>query len=643
MEEGRALYKYSADATRLAYVTQDGRLVIWNNASEIHQQYSPSSHLSTQITCLAWSPASASNTDKKNKKNENKGASSSSDLIALGTSAGSLLVYSVKQGDIVTTFDVSNHKVMCLTWSNSGRSVVCATERGEITICCVLSLQVLSRFKPGKTAINALALTNDDKKIVAASQKLNVYDVHTQSLVQTFAGHSNLVNSLCCVQNQENEAFVLSAAAEDRNVSVWKLGGETATPKKADPVFMTLSVNDEIKDVSCINIEGGDVLACASTESGKAAIFRTSLEKPRKKPKKSFSLIHIMYEEEEKIKDIPVLATQFVNRDTLYINISYGSEIKLKLEELKISELRESHILAREMPSLKLKPDTQKSFSKDVRMKDSEDVKYLMARSTVDSNHVAQKGQKRSIGNDKKAPPTPASEISLVERLATAQLGAPRTNSYAKLLLQGLQSKNIAIIKSVTHNTDMQVIDATCRHLPVESIVPFLGHLHEFILWKIHEISHVIWAQAVIRHHIGYLVSSPKVHSELLLPLSDLISARTSNFLPILKLKGKIEMIQRQMDHNRNKRLDVVQAPLLAYQDESDEEEDGGEADSNPPPRMDYDSDFLDEYLSDKDEQEDQSSDEVEEDDDEMETDGATIMTNGHGKGNGSEDEMVED
>ena len=101
------------------FIFQDGRLVIWNNASEIHQQYSPSSHLSTQITCLAWSPASASNTDKKNKKNENKGASSSSDLIALGTSAGSLLVYSVKQGDIVTTFDVSNHKAgVCKSFYN---------------------------------------------------------------------------------------------------------------------------------------------------------------------------------------------------------------------------------------------------------------------------------------------------------------------------------------------------------------------------------------------------------------------------------------------------------------------------------------------------------------------------------------------
>ena len=32
-------------------------------------------------------------------------------MIALGTSAGSLLIYSIKQGDTVTNFDVSNHKV----------------------------------------------------------------------------------------------------------------------------------------------------------------------------------------------------------------------------------------------------------------------------------------------------------------------------------------------------------------------------------------------------------------------------------------------------------------------------------------------------------------------------------------------------
>ncbi len=489
-----------------------------------------------------------------------------------------------------------------------------------------------------------MALTNDDKKIVAASQKIKVYEVHTQDLVQTFAGHSNPVTSLCCVQNQEGEAFVLSVAAEDRNVSVWKIGGgEAATPKKSDPVFMTLSANDEIKDVACFNIKGGDVLACASTESGRAAVFRTALEKSRKKPKKAFSLIQIMFEEEEKIKDVPVLATQFVNRDQLYINISYGSEIKLKIEELKISELRESHILARERPKLKLSAETKKPFTKDVPMKDAENVKYLMAKTIVKPNQIGKKAVKRQMEAQSKIS---KADIPLADRLSTLQTGESKTNSYAKLLVQGIQSKDMNIIQSVTSKSEMRVIDSTCRSLPVESIVPFLEFLHVFVTQKNYLVSHVLWAQAVIRHHVGYLVSTPKVHTEVLLPLSDVISARTANFLPILKLKGKIQMIKRQMEHNRSQRPEGNNLPLLAYQDESDVEEGDGDDDADPkgPPRMDYDSDFLDEYLSDKDNHKDQSSDEDDDDDyEEMETNGATIITNGHGKDSGSEDEMVED
>ena len=530
--------------------------------------------------------------------------------------------------------------MLCLTWSNSGKSVVCGTDRGEITICCVLSLQVLSRFKAGKGAINALALTNDDKKIVAASQKIKVYAVHSQDLVQTFAGHSNPVTSLSCVQNQEGEAFVLSVAAEDRNVSIWKIDGEgAATPKKSDSVFMTLSANDEIKDVACFNIKGGDVLACASTESGRAAVFRTALEKSRKKPKKAFSLIQIMYGDEDKIKDVPVLATQFVNRDQLYINISYGSEIKLKIEELKISELRESHILARERPKRILSAEMHKPFTKDVPMKDAENVKYLMAKTTVQQQYGAKQAVKRPMDVQQ-------ADIPLADRLSTLQTGESKTNSYTKLLVQGIKSKNRSIILSVTGKSDVKVIDSTCRSLPVESIVPFLEILHDFVTKKNYLVSHVLWAQAVIRHHVGYLVSTPKVHSEVLLPLSDVINARTANFLPILKLKGKIQMIKRQMEHNRSRRPEGNQTlPLLAYQDESDlEEGEGDEADPKGPPKMDYDSDFLDEYLSDKDNQKDQSSDEEEDDDyEDMETNVATIITNGHGKESGSEDEMVED
>jgi len=627
------MYRYSPDATRLANVTTDGRLIIWNNNSEIDQQYSPSSHLSTQITCLAWAPPQAK------KKGNDSDDGLTSDLIALGTSTGSLMVYSVKQGNIVTTFDVSNHKVLCLVWSNSGKSVVCGSEQGEITICCVLSLEVLSRFKAGKTAIHALAITADNKKIITASHKLKVFEVQTQKLLQTFVGHSNPVSSLRCIEVQ-NVSFVLSVAIEDRNVSIWKIEEEVAAPKAAAQVYITLSVNDDVRDLDCLSVKNSEVISSATGKSGKVCVYRYSLDKSKKKPIKAFSKVSIVNEEQDKIISIPAFSTCVIERDVLYLNLAYGSETKVKLEEIKISDLHENHILAREIPVLKIKGTRQVNKTNVVPMQNAPDVQFVMGGTMAPRGQI-KRGEKRPIANAIKH-----SEQTLEERIAILQPSSTKTSdSLARLLIQGLQSNNKDILRSVGERCNEEMMDATIKTLPLEYVVPFLKELYQRMQGKSTKMGHVLWAQRVIRYHVGFLVSSPEVHSEILLPLNDLISSKTANFLPALKLKGKIEMIKNQMAQNRTQDMDSVeQPPLITYQDESDDEED---LDTLLPQRLDYESDFLDEYLSDggvngKMSDDDDESDSSEDLDDDMETEPA--LTNGHGKSNsGSDDDMVED
>jgi len=627
------MYKYSPDASRLANVTQDGRLIIWNKNSEIHQQYTPSSHLESQITCLAWAPA-------VKKKGNDLDEVSTSDLLALGTSTGSLMVYSVKQGDVVTTFDVSNHKVLCLVWSNSGKSVVCGSEQGEITICCVLSLEVLSRFKSGKTAIHALAITADNKKIIAAAHKLKVFEVQTQKLLQTFVGHSNTVLSLSCIE-VENDSFVLSVAGEDRNVSIWKIEEEVASPKAAAQVYLTLSVNDDVKDLACLNVKNSEVITSATGNSGKVCVYRYSLNKSKKKPIKAFSKVSIVNEDQDKIISIPIFSTIVIETDALYLDFAYGSETKIKVEQLKISDLHENHILAREMPMLKIKGKKLVSKTNVVPMANAPDVKFVMGGAALNPKEPTKRGEKRrNVENKHK-------EQTLEERIAILQPSSTKTSdSWARLLMQGLQSNNKDILRSVVERCNEETMVATIKTLPLEYVVPFLKELHQRMRGKSTNMGHVLWAQHVIRFHVGFLVSSPDVHSEILLPLNDLIATKTANFLPALKLKGKIEMIKNQMAQNRTEDMDSIeQPPLITYQDESDDDDD---LDTLLPQRLDYESDFLDEYLSDggaesKSSDDDDESDSSEDLDDEaMETEPA--MTNGNGKDHSSsEDDMVED
>lgn len=352
-----------------------------------------------------------------------------------------------------------------------------------------------------------------------------------------------------------------------------------------------------------------------------------------------------MHEKQDKVSEISVHSAELINRDTTYLSFTYGSSTMLKLEEMKVSELRDHHILAREMPVIKMNGEQHKDFTKVVSTKNSDEVKFLMSGggSTVNKKQTpATRGEKRR--NEGKQ----STEQSLEERLALLKPstgGSDKTDSYAKLLVQGLQSNNQNILMSVLDREDPHLVESSVKSLPVEYVVPLLEVLHNNIQSKSFSVSHVIWAQSLVRHHVGFLVSSPHVQQDILLPLSDLITARTANFLSVIKLKGKIEMIKNQMERNRNQGVEADHPPQVVLNDDSDDEEDNNT--SLLPPRADYDSDFLDEYLSEEDSSSSGDEDDLENGEgggsssDEaeiMETENGTAMVNGH-----DSDDMDED
>jgi U3 small nucleolar RNA-associated protein 5 len=122
------IIKFSSDCSKLAMTTPDGRLTVWGNGGgggscQLLHQFSPSTHLSAVSTCLAW----ATPTTKKKKKT--KSMDQQSDLVAMGTSAGTVLLYSTMQGGLVTTFKTENStKINCLVWTKSASSIFAAGE-----------------------------------------------------------------------------------------------------------------------------------------------------------------------------------------------------------------------------------------------------------------------------------------------------------------------------------------------------------------------------------------------------------------------------------------------------------------------------------------------------------------------------------
>ena len=201
----------------------------------------------------------------------------------------------------------------------------------------------------------------------------------SQNLVQTLVGHATEVTYLECIKSGAGGAdtFILSAAANDTHVSVWKLKeyGENEeidrkAAKKAESVFSTLAVNESLSHFTILAVDKDEIITAASTDNGAVAVFRFSLEKQHKKPKKPFSVVRIRSDKVGKgqVPSLPVFTSRLISRgDTPpqpYLAITYGSETNVTCEEVKVAELREDHLMVRKMPRMKMKGEKQQVFTK---------------------------------------------------------------------------------------------------------------------------------------------------------------------------------------------------------------------------------------------------------------------------------------
>ena len=135
----KSMARFSSDCSKLAMSTPDGRLTVWGSgggggACDLLHQFSPSTHLTAVSTCLAWSGPGHPTQKKKKRMSMDQ----QSDLVAMGTSAGTVLVYSIIQGDLVTTFKTENStRITCLVWTKSASSLYAAGEVSLVRAKCL--------------------------------------------------------------------------------------------------------------------------------------------------------------------------------------------------------------------------------------------------------------------------------------------------------------------------------------------------------------------------------------------------------------------------------------------------------------------------------------------------------------------------
>jgi U3 small nucleolar RNA-associated protein 5 len=141
------------------------------------------------------------------------------------------------------------------------------------------------------------------------------------------------------------------------------------------------------------------------------------------------------------------------------------------------------------------------------------------------------------------------------------QIQPPSGASLGTVLTQALKTSDIALLESCLHTTDTNTIRATIQRL--ES--PLAGTLLQKLAERLHRRpgragSLMVWVQWTLVTHGGYLATQRDLIKKLA-ELNRVIDGRAKGLQPLLSLKGKLDMLEAQMElrrsmQNQRRRMD---------------------------------------------------------------------------------------
>ena len=130
--------------------------------------------------------------------------------------------------------------------------------------------------------------------------------------------------------------------------------------------------------------------------------------------------------------------------------------------------------------------------------------------------------------------------------------GLPSGLSLGTVLSQSLRTNDVTLLESCFHVQDLHIVRATIERLESALATTLLQKLAE----RLHSRpgragSLMVWIQWTLVAHGGYLAAQPDVVKKLS-SLSRVVQERANSLQPLLALKGKLDMLDAQMNLRRS-------------------------------------------------------------------------------------------
>uniref|UniRef100_A0A3P9H9M1 WD repeat domain 43 n=1 Tax=Oryzias latipes TaxID=8090 RepID=A0A3P9H9M1_ORYLA len=565
----------------LAVCAQDGRLRIWNTDSKtINQEYVPSAHLSATCTCIAWGPCRTvkEGPQRKKRKSEAVQVEEKADLLAMGTAAGSVLLYSTAKGTLHCSLDEAHSAaVNCVHWHPEDSVLYSGSDDTNIVEWDLQAGKMRSKWKADRAAVTSLCVSPDGKLLLSAGHVIKMWDLDTKELYRKFTGHSTAVTTLRFATTRppdSNGLYFVSGAAHDRLISVWQVR-EDGKDKNS---VVSFTLTDEPRHVDLVpsNSKEEAVRLAVVCQDGQLHLFEHFLNGPCKKPFLPSCSVQ-MADTRESPMPIPMLAA-VLGRDSRSVLLAYGNHLQPVIEQVEVNTTERHVCLSRDVKtslSLTMESTVSKVKTPVVNTKSKVLVPGLPGhQAPLKGSHLEKASEKRK--KDTK-------EMSIAEQLGEIDLSATssekvkaslQTDNYAVLLVQGLESNDADILNKVLQTRKEMVIKKTVARLPLSAVLPLVKELtnrlqgHPFA-----GILMVRWLKAVLMHHTSYLASLPDLVTELGV-LYHMIESRVKMFHKLTKLHGKLYLLMTHVatSDSSNMGSEVDHTAKLVYEDESSDE-----------------------------------------------------------------------
>lgn len=480
----------------------------------------------------------------------------------MGSVTGKLTLYDISTSSVCKVLTEGHtSSITAISWSKLS-GLFTAGDDHQIVNWNIQENNIKCKWKSGKGKVTALEALQDGKSIISAERTIKWWNLDTKEIIGTFTGHANQITLLKSIIIDDNTRYLISGATGDSYLGVWSLNNA----KKGKTSTANLTIQDDPVSLSVKNYDNSQISILSANRSGQANLFFYQPNGQCVKPLKSNLTIIIASDTTQQQNDtstmelIPIKSGCLTDDKKLLI--SYGQLIDLTFEKIIPDFTDKIQSLIR-TDGKRIKEKKHEALVK-IKSADSEsNVEYIVPG----SGGTSMKKIKHTIG----------SQLPLKNRLENLSLntdnnitGKTPTKGYnkAKLLIEGLKSKDKNILMTVLNDRDENIVKSTIGSLPVQAIAPLLKELTVMLQGKTYP-SRIAatWLKALVLSHAGQLLSQPDI-SDIVSPILGIIDGKLSILPELSRLRGRVALVTGQISHLKdNNNKDMMDESLLDFKD----------------------------------------------------------------------------